>query len=41
MINGKDWRKKHDLFEPQSQIVHNKRQLQIIDGIDRYDDNDR
>ena len=34
-------KKKHDLFEPQSQIVHNKRQLQIIDGIDRYDDNDR
>jgi hypothetical protein len=39
--NHKDWRKKYKLFEPQSKIVDNKRRLQIIDGIDRVDDNDR
>ena len=41
MINYKDLIKKQDLFEPQSQIVHNKRELEMIDGIVRYDDNDR
>ena len=39
--NHKDWRKKYKLFEPQSKIVQNKRELEMIDGIDRVDDNDR
>ena len=41
MLNGKDWRKKYNLYEPHSKIVVEKRNLEMIDGIVRYDENDR
>ena len=41
MINNKDWKKKCDLFKPQDDIIRKKRELERVDGIVRYDDNDR
>ena len=41
MLNGKDRRKKQDLYDPQSKIVVENRELEMIDGIVRYDENDR
>ena len=40
-VNYKDWIKKYDFYEPQSEISRNKCELEMIDGIVRYDDNDR
>ena len=41
MLNREDWRQKQDLYDPQSKIVVEKRELEMIDGIVRYDENDR
>jgi hypothetical protein len=41
MVDFKIWRKKNILFEPQSKIVMEKRRLVGIDGIVRFNDNDR